>query len=159
MARVKIHYLRESKALYGEEGIAPATSHSCGIDLRACFAEEKTCSEGKISIEAGERYPIPTGIALEICEPNIAGFLYSRSGLGAKTGLTVAQGVGVIDPDYRGEIIAFMLNTSKQAICVEKGERIAQLVFQPYVPVSFEESEELSQTERGSGGYGHTGKK
>ncbi len=153
MARVKIRYLRESKSLYGADGISPATGYSCGIDLRACF------SEGKICIEAGERYPIPTGIALEICEPNIAGFVYSRSGLGAKIGLTVAQGVGVIDPDYRGEIIAFMLNTSKQAICVEKGERIAQLVFQPYLPVSFEESEELSPTERGSGGYGHTGKK
>lgn len=156
MARVKIQYLRESKKLYGTYGaggISPATSHSCGIDLRACFAEEKIC------IEAGERCPVPTGIALEICEPNIAGFLYSRSGLGAKVGLTIAQGVGVIDPDYRGEIIAFMLNTSKQAITVEKGDRIAQLVFQPYVPVSFEETAELSQTERGSGGYGHTGKK
>lgn len=153
MAQVKISYLRESKALYGDEGISPATSHSCGTDLRACFKEEKIC------IESGERYPIPTGIALEICEPNIAAFLYSRSGLGAKTGLTVAQGVGVIDPDYRGEIIAFMLNTSKQAISIEKGERIAQLVFQPYVSVRFEECEELSQTERGSGGYGHTGKK
>lgn len=153
MAHVKIQYLHNSKALYGEEGIAPATSHSCGIDLRACFDEEKIC------IEAGERYPVPTGIAIEICESDIAGFLYSRSGLGAKKGLTVAQGVGVIDPDYRGEIIAFMLNTSRQAITVEKGDRIAQLVFQPYVPVSFEESAELSQTERGSGGYGHTGKK
>lgn len=153
MTRVKISYLRGSKTLYGAEGIAPATSHSCGIDLRACFEEEK------ISIAAGDRYPIPTGIAIEICEPHIAGFLYSRSGLGAKTGLTVAQGVGVIDPDYRGEIIAFMLNTSKEEIIVEKSERIAQLVFQPYVPVSVEESEELSQTERGSGGYGHTGKK
>lgn len=153
MARVKVRYLRGSKALYGAEGIAPATSHSCGIDLRACFAEEKIC------IAAGDRYPLPAGIAIEICEQGIAGFLYSRSGLGAKTGLTVAQGVGVIDPDYRGEIVAFMLNTSKQEITVEKGERIAQLVFQPYVPVSFEESEELSQTERGSGGYGHTGKR
>lgn len=153
MVRVKIHYLHNSKSLYGAEGIAPATGQSCGIDLRACFQEEKIC------IAAGERYPVPTGIAMEICEKNIAGFLYSRSGLGAKTGLTIAQGVGVIDPDYRGEIIAFMLNTSKQAVTVEKGDRIAQLVFQPYIPVSFEESAELGKTERGSGGYGHTGKK
>lgn len=153
MAHVKIRYLHDSKVLYGAEGISSATSQSCGMDLRACFGEEKIC------IEAGERYPVPTGIAIEICEQGIAGFLYSRSGLGAKTGLTVAQGVGVIDPDYRGEIIAFMLNTSKQPITVEKGDRIAQLVFQPYVPVSFEESAELSQTKRGSGGYGHTGKK
>lgn len=153
MAAVKIQYLGKSRAVYGEKGVSPATVHSCGMDLRACFAEEKIC------IEAGGRYPVPTGIALEICEKNIAAFLYSRSGLGAKTGLTVAQGVGVIDPDYRGEIIAFMLNTSGQAITVERGDRIAQLVFQPYVPVSLEESEELSQTERGSGGYGHTGKK
>lgn len=153
MALAKIQYLGSSKALYGEGGACPATSHSCGVDLRACFADEKIC------IEAGDRYPVPTGIALEICEKNVAAFLYSRSGLGAKKGLTVAQGVGVIDPDYRGEIIAFMLNTSKEAITVERGDRIAQLVFQPYLPISFEESAEFSQTERGSGGYGHTGKK
>lgn len=111
-----------------------------------------------IEIPAGGRHPVPTGIALEICQENTAAFLYSRSGLGAKTGLAVAQGVGVIDPDYRGEIIAYMLNTSQNSVTVEQGDRIAQLVFQPYFPISLEEAEELSPTERGCGGYGHTGK-
>lgn len=151
MSVVKVKYLGESKALYGKRGACPATAEACGLDLRACFTEDTIC------IEPGDRYPVPTGIAIEICEKNVAAFLYSRSGWGARKGLTIAQGVGVIDPDFRGEIIAYMLNTSKEAITVEKGDRIAQLVFHPYVPVSVEESTELSETERGIGGYGHTG--
>lgn len=151
MSVVKIQYLGESRALYGKRGACPATSQACGLDLRACFTEDSIC------IEAGDRYPVPTGIAIEICMPNVAAFLYSRSGWGAKKGLAIAQGVGVIDPDYRGEIVAYMLNTSKEPITVEKGDRIAQLVFHPYVPIRVEESAELSETERGTGGYGHTG--
>lgn len=151
MALVKIHYLGESKALYGKRGACPATSQACGLDLRACISEDSIC------IEPGERCAIPTGIAIEICEKNVASFLYSRSGWGAKTGLTIAQGVGVIDPDFRGEITAYMLNTSKEPITVEKGNRIAQLVFHPYVSVTLEECEELTLTERGTGAYGHTG--
>lgn len=153
MALAKIRYLHESRKFYGEKGIAPATPKSCGMDLRACFEDES------VTVLPGERVPVPTGIALEICKENTAAFLYSRSGLGAVKGLTVAQGVGVIDPDYRGEIIAYMLNTSKEAVTVEQGDRIAQLVFQPYEPISLEESDELSGTERGTGGYGHTGSK
>lgn len=153
MALAKIRYLRESRKLYGETGIAPATPKSCGMDLRACFENES------VTVLPGERVPVPTGIALEICKENTAAFLYSRSGLGAVKGLTVAQGVGVIDPDYRGEIIAYMLNTSKEAVTVDKGDRIAQLVFQAYESISLEESEELSETKRGTGGYGHTGSK
>ena len=153
MALAKIQYLRDSKTVYGEKGACTATSRSCGMDLRAAFPEKS------IEIPAGGRHPVPTGIALEICQENTAAFLYSRSGLGAKTGLAVAQGVGVIDPDYRGEIIAYMLNTSQNSVTVEQGDRIAQLVFQPYFPISLEEAEELSPTERGCGGYGHTGKK
>lgn len=152
MISVKIQYLRASRSLYGENGLCPATPNSCGLDLRADLDLEKIC------INPGERFPVPTGICIEICAENTVGFLYSRSGLGAKTGLTVAQGVGVIDPDYRGEIIAYMLNTSQDVICIERGERIAQLVFQPYCPVRTEESAELSATVRGEGGYGHTGK-
>ena len=151
MSVVKIKYFGESSALYGKRGACPATGQACGLDLRACFAEDTVC------IEPGDRYPVPTGIAIEICEKNIAAFLYSRSGWGAKKGLTIAQGVGVIDPDFRGEIIAYMLNTSNEAVTVERGDRIAQLVFHPYVPVSTEESAELTATERGIGGYGHTG--
>lgn len=153
MAIAKIQYLRGSKALYGEKGIMPATANSCGMDLRAVLDSER------VTVPAGGRFPVPTGIALEICAENTAAFLYSRSGLGAVKGLTVAQGVGVIDPDYRGEIIAYMLNTSAEDITVERGDRIAQIVFQPYLPPLLEESTSLSATERGTGGYGHTGKK
>lgn len=153
MTLAKIKYLRQSRALYGEKGAAPATANSCGVDLRAALETDS------VTILPGARYPVPTGIALEICVPHAAAFLYSRSGLGAVKGLTVAQGVGVIDPDYRGEIIAYMLNTSDVPVTVEQGDRIAQIVFQPYLPPVLEESAELSQTERGAGGYGHTGKK
>lgn len=153
MTIAKIQYLRGSKALYGEQGIMPATAKSCGMDLRAVLDSER------VTVPAGGRFPVPTGIALEICAENTAAFLYSRSGLGAVKGLTVAQGVGVIDPDYRGEIIAYMLNTSAEDITVERGDRIAQIVFQPYLPPLLEESTSLSATERGTGGYGHTGKK
>ncbi len=87
----------------------------------------------------------------------VAGFVYSRSGLGAVQGLTVAQGVGVIDPDYRGEITVILLNTSTEERRLRRGERIAQLVFQPAFQVEMETSDTLSATERGAGGFGHTG--
>ena len=88
----------------------------------------------------------------------IAGFVYSRSGLGAMQGLTVAQGIGVIDPDYRGEITVVLLNTSNEERRLRRGDRIAQLVFQPALQVELEECETLGATGRGSGGFGHTGK-
>ena len=95
---------------------------------------------------------------MEPLTPGIAGFVYSRSGLGAVQGLTVAQGVGVIDPDYRGEIAVVLLNTSGEPRRLRRGDRIAQLVFQPAFQVELEESDSLGQTGRGSGGFGHTGK-
>ena len=96
--------------------------------------------------------------AVEPLTPGIAGFVYSRSGLGAMQGLTVAQGVGVIDPDYRGEITVVLLNTSGEERRLRRGDRIAQLVFQPALQVELEECETLGATGRGSGGFGHTGK-
>lgn len=95
---------------------------------------------------------------VEPLTPGIAGFVYSRSGLGAMQGLTVAQGVGVIDPDYRGEITVVLLNTSNEERRLRRGDRIAQLVFQPALQVELEECETLGATGRGSGGFGHTGK-
>jgi len=100
---------------------------------------------------------VPSGIAVESTIPGIAGFVYSRSGLGAVKGLTVAQGVGVIDPDYRGEITVFLLNTGEEDDTVQNGERIAQLVFQPYVRPLFTPAATLGTTGRGAGGFGHTG--
>lgn len=128
-----------------------ATSGSAGTDLRACI------DAPTLIIGPGQRAPVPTGVAICIGEAGYAGFLYSRSGLGAKKGLTVAQGVGLIDPDYRGEIIAMLLNTSTAPITIERGERIVQLVFAPYRAPRFAVTDALDDTQRGSGGFGHTG--
>ena len=124
--KVRIQYLRDSQAVYtanGAEGLRYATSGSVGLDLRACLEEDEA------AIPAGGRLAIPSGIAVEPLTPGIAGFVYSRSGLGAMQGLTVAQGVGVIDPDYRGEITVVLLNTSGEERRLRRGDRIAQLVF------------------------------
>lgn len=140
-----------AKELYGED-LAPATSHSAGLDLRAVLDADEAV------IPAGERLAVGTGLRVQPKVPGFAGFVYSRSGLGAKTGLTVAQGVGVIDPDYTGEIVVFLLNTSRVDRRISRGERIAQLIFQPYAQASFTEVDDLQKTERGAGGFGHTGK-
>ena len=150
---LRIRYLRPSaRLLYeAEGGLAYATPYSAGLDLRACFDDEEWL------IPAGSRAKAPSGIAVEPLVPGIAGFVYSRSGLGAVRGLTVAQGVGVIDPDYRGEIIVVLLNTSGEERRLRRGERMAQLVFQPIVRAEMEVAERLGETERGAGGFGHTG--
>ncbi len=95
---------------------------------------------------------------MECTMPGVAGFVYSRSGLGTKEGLVVSQGVGVSDPDYRGEIVVSLLNTSDQPRTVIRGQRIAQLVFQPIVRAEILPVATLSDTTRGAGGFGHTGK-
>lgn len=130
---------------------APATPLSAGLDLRACLADEQ------VRIAPGARLAVPAGICIQPAGPGYAGFVYSRSGLGARDGLTVAQGVGVIDPDYTGEILVVLLNTSGEERVLRRGERMAQLVFQPYVRPDWEEVPELRPTERGAGGFGHTG--
>lgn len=146
---VKVKYLSE---IAEKNGMNYSTPSSAGIDLRACIDTDF------IEINPGEKYALPAGIAIEITTSGIAGFVYSRSGLGTKEGLTVSQGVGVIDPDYRGEIKVSLLNTSKEIRRIERGQRIAQLVFMPYYHASIIPCAELSSTERGSGGFGHTGK-
>ncbi len=152
---VRVRYEGNAKAVYAQGasggGLAYATPDSAGLDLRACFAEES------ITIPPGERCAIPVGIAIEPDALNVAGFVYSRSGLGARHGLTVSQGVGVIDPDYRGEIVVSLLNTSGAERTVVRGERIAQLVFQPFFRAQLTPVEELGETSRGNGGFGHTG--
>lgn len=149
---IRFMYLRDAKKIYTTSGIAYETPASVGLDLRACIEETS------LTILPGERETIPCGIAIEPLEKNLAGFVYSRSGLGAIHGLTVAQGVGVIDPDYRGEIIVVLLNTAKNPVHVNRGDRIAQLVFQPAFQVSLVEAQQLDDTSRGSFGFGHTGK-
>ena len=154
--KVRIQYLRDSQAVYtanGAEGLRYATSGSVGLDLRACLEEDEA------AIPAGGRLAIPSGIAVEPLTPGIAGFVYSRSGLGAMQGLTVAQGVGVIDPDYRGEIKVILVNLSNEPFELKPGERIAQLVVAQFTRIEWESVSELSETERGAGGFGSTGRK
>lgn len=151
MSTVFVRYLRDAAALYGG-GLSYATPGSAGMDLRACFEEEE------LVVEAGGRAAVPSGICVEPGVSSVAGFIYSRSGLGAVRGLAVAQGVGVVDADYRGEIVVWLLNTSGAAISIRRGERVAQLVFQPVCRLEPLAAEELSDTERGDGGFGHTGR-
>lgn len=128
-----------------------ATPFSTGCDIRACFDEEK------IIFQPEERKLLPAGIALQIRAGGWAPFIYSRSGLGAVDGLTVAQGVGVIDPDYTGEICVYLLNTSRQPLTLVRGERMAQIVFQPYAAPKWREVEKMDTTSRGTGSFGHSG--
>jgi len=145
---MKVKYLHP---IWSEFSFEPATDGSAGIDLRAAI------DQSSVSIPPGGRHSFGTGLAIEILEPGLAGFVFSRSGLGAKHGLTVAQGVGVIDPDYRGEITVWILNTSEIHRTVARGERIAQLVVMPFKSIRVEIVTELSETRRGDGGFGHTG--
>lgn len=138
--------------VWDEHELAYATEHSAGLDLRACIDEES------VEIAPGQKYAFPAGVAIEILEPSIAGYVFSRSGLGTKDGLTVSQGVGVIDPDYRGEIKVSLLNTSDHVRRIKRGQRIAQLVFIPIFQAEILKVKELGDTDRGAGGFGSTGK-
>lgn len=148
MNKTKVRFKRlDHKAVMPTYG----TEFAAGADLYACVEEH-------IEIEAGETAFVKTGIAMEIPE-GLVGLVYARSGLACKNGLAPANKVGVIDSDYRGEIMVALHNHSKEVKTVENGERIAQLVLTPYVYGEYEEVEELEETVRGSGGFGSTGKK
>jgi dUTP pyrophosphatase len=127
------------------------TAYSAGADLYAC-------TDTPITIAAGQTVLVKTGIAMEIPE-GYAGFIYARSGLATKRGLAPANKVGVIDADYRGEIMVALHNHSGQEQTIESGERIAQLVIAPFLTAQFILSDELNETVRGSGGFGSTGTK
>ena len=122
---------------------------SAGADLYACLNEA-------VSIAPGQAFLIHTGIALEIPE-GCAGLIFARSGLASKKGLAPSNKVGVIDSDYRGEIMVSLFNHSKEAQTVEPGERIAQLVITPYITAKWNVTDELNETDRGKGGFGSTG--
>jgi len=151
LAPIEVHF-KVLNPLAAEMPPAYSTPGSAGFDLRACFEEDE------IEIPTGGRHAFHTGIAIDIREPGWAAFVFSRSGLGTKKGLTVSQGVGVVDPDYRGEIIVSLLNTSGERRRIQRGERIAQLVFMPFAQARLVMVEELTDTSRGSGGFGSTGK-
>ena len=142
---VKITKLKENAIIptYGSD-------YAAGADLYACI-------DDNIVIKKGETVFVPTGLSMEIPE-GLAGLIYARSGLACKKGLAPANKVGVVDSDYRGEIIVALHNHSKENYELQNGERIAQMVFTPYFKGIFKE-EKLSSTKRGSGGFGSTGKK
>ena len=135
-----------------EEAILPTygSVEAAGADLYACLDEP-------VTIEPGETAWIPTGLSLEVPK-GCAGLVYARSSLGAKRGLAPANKVGVIDSDYRGEIRVVLLNHSKQTQTVEHGERIAQFLITPVLTPAYTEVSELTETDRGTGGFGSTGK-
>ena len=136
-----------------EKAILPTygSAFAAGADLYAC-------EESEVTIAAGETKLIHTGLAMEIPE-GLVGLIYARSGLASKKGLAPANKVGVIDSDYRGEIMVALHNHGSAPQTVAAGERIAQLVFAPYYTAEFSVVDELSDTVRGVGGFGSTGSK
>ena len=138
--------------LLNDDAIIPTygSNYAAGADLYTNIKE-------KVTIEPGDTYFFPTGIALEI-PIGYVGLIYARSGLGCKSGLAPSNKVGVIDSDYRGEIVIALHNHSKEKREINPKDRIAQIVFTPYVKGIFEVNETLNDTSRGEGGFGSTGK-
>lgn len=130
---------------------AYATPGSAGMDLRACI-------DTPVTIPAGDRSMIPTGLAIALPGPEWVALVYARSGLAIKHGIAPANCVGIIDSDYRGEIVVGLLNSSKEPYTIEPGERVAQLVIMPVTQAEITVTDTLDETERGAGGFGSTGK-
>ena len=145
MEQIKVKRLRDGAVLptYG-------TEFSAGADLYACLEET-------VTISPGETKAIPTGLAIEL-PSGTAGLVFARSSLGTKRGLAPANKVGVIDSDYRGELMVVLHNHGKETQQIAPGERVAQLLVVPVFTPGFVEAEELSDTVRGTGGFGSTGK-
>lgn len=144
MTDVKIKYL-------SDRAVPPeyATDGSLGMDV-------SVATDAPITLKAGERKLIPLGFALEI--PNgLGAFIFPRSGLAFRKGISMSNCVGVIDPDYRGEVKASVINHSDEDYVINPGDRIAQMVFLPVEKVALKESGELLDTERADGGFGSTG--
>ncbi|TNG96596.1 dUTP diphosphatase [Pasteurellaceae bacterium USgator11] len=128
-----------------------ATPGSAGLDLRALLTEQ-------ITLQPGETQLIPTGLSIYVADPNLAAVILPRSGLGHKNGIVLGNLVGLIDSDYQGPLMVSLWNRGNTPFTVEVGDRIAQLVFVPVVQAEFNVVTEFDQTERGSGGFGHSGK-
>lgn len=127
-----------------------ATPGSAGLDLHACI-------EAPLTLEPGQRAMVPTGLAAAIPQ-GVAGMIYARSSLGAKFGIALSNGVGVVDSDYRGEICVGLSNFSAEPYTIQPGERVAQLVLQPVLCLPVQEVDILDETSRGEGGFGSTGR-
>lgn len=146
MEQIKVTFMkmnpRAQVPVYG-------TEYSAGADLSACM-------EQPVTVHPGTTEFIPTGIAVAIPR-GLVGLVYARSGLACKQGLAPANKVGVIDSDYRGEIMVALHNHSRESLVVEPGQRVAQMVIAPYIYAEYEERDSLDETDRGSGGFGSTG--
>ncbi len=143
---VKIKKLRENAVIPKR-----ATAGSAGADLYACIEKDVTICPGELAM-------IPTGIAIELPDSSMGAFLFARSGLGVKHGICLSNGVGVVDSDYRGEVCVGLCNVSDKEYTVTCGERIAQMVIMPVICAELIQVNELGATQRGSGGFGSTGK-
>jgi dUTP pyrophosphatase len=127
-----------------------ATEGSAGVDLRACIAEN-------LLLRPGETTLVPSGIAIHMADPGLAAVILPRSGLGHKHGIVLGNLVGLIDSDYQGQIMVSCWNRGNEAFIIEPGARLAQMVFVPVVQVDFEVVESFTASNRGEGGFGHTG--
>lgn len=128
-----------------------ATEGSAGVDLRACL-------ESALTIAPGETLLIPTGMAIHIDDPSLAAVLLPRSGLGHKHGIVLGNLVGLIDSDYQGQVFVSCWNRGADTFTIQPGERIAQMVLVPVVQARFEVVQDFESSERGAGGFGHSGR-
>lgn len=127
-----------------------ATPGSAGLDLRACL-------EAPLELAPGQTVLVPTGMAIHLADPGLAAMILPRSGLGHKHGIVLGNLVGLIDSDYQGELMVSCWNRGQDSFRIAIGERIAQLVLVPVVQARFELVDEFDQTQRGAGGFGHSG--
>ena len=146
-----MEYMKVKKL--SENAVMPvrATPGSAGMDLYACL-------EKPVTLKKGEHAVVPTGIAIELPSDSLVAYIFARSGLAVKHGITLANCVGVIDSDYRGEIKVGLVNLYDEEYTINRGERIAQLVISPVSLITPVEADELGETGRGAGGFGSTGK-
>ncbi len=128
-----------------------ATPGSAGLDLRACLAQPLT-------VNPGETHLIPTGIAIHIADPTMAATILPRSGLGHKHGIVLGNLVGLIDSDYQGELMISCWNRGQDSFSIQPGDRIAQMMIVPVIQAQLTIVEEFDSSERGEGGFGHSGK-
>lgn len=149
MQKIQIKYIDER---LGKEFMLPdyATTGAAGMDICACIDES-------LQIQPGETILIATGFAMYIADPGIAAMLLPRSGLGHKHGIVLGNLVGLIDSDYQGQVYVSCWNRGQQVFTVNPGDRIAQMIFVPVLRLGFNVVEEFHVSDRGTGGFGHTG--
>ncbi len=128
-----------------------ATPGSAGLDLRACIDEP-------LELAAGEAELIPTGLAIHIADPKLAAMILPRSGLGHKQGIVLGNLVGLIDSDYQGQLLISCWNRGQGPFTIQPGDRLAQLIFVPVVQAQFDIVDDFTESQRGQGGFGHTGR-